>query len=519
MAPQRTAVSQRTWLDLPFEELGLNGTKIHIEKALVYKKSRTWEIVLNATQYIPFQTIAMLQSKLRDQFFDIDHIKLRVTYRMSLESIIQNFEFIWEDLQECIKIDMPSVTWLKSCPWYWDGNVLHICARQSAKMDIATHKSVPRWIENWFQTNFFQKLKVVLLQKLEDDGAVSDEYFLKRKEELELIRQATENPITDRENGRGFAKTGTVLLGGPIKGEPLSIDTLREDSGRVIIEGCIFDTDSRELRGGKYLITIDVTDHTSSITVKMFLEPDKAKVLTGCLKKGNWFRFRGDCQYDKYQKEIVLIANDINTAQSRTRMDEAPVKRVELHLHTQMSSLDAVTSAKALIERAALWGHSAIAITDHGVVQAYPEAYAAGKRNGVKILFGVEAYLINDCRPIIQYSRNYDFDQTFVALDIETTGLDAVNNEIIEIGAVKIQGRKITDRFQSFVAPVRSIPAHITELTGITQDGEGCTANQQVLTNCLLLRDAAWLLIMPLLILAFSGKAKTIGDCAESPDC
>ncbi|HHT66088.1 MAG: PolC-type DNA polymerase III [Caldicoprobacterales bacterium] len=523
MAPQRTAVSQRTWLDLPFEELGLKGTKIHIEKALVYKKSRTWEIVLNATQYIPFQTIAMLQSKLRDQFFDIDHIKLRVTYRMSLESIIQNFEFIWEDLQECIKIDMPSVTWLKSCPWYWDGNVLHICARQSAKMDIATHKSVPRWIENWFQTNFFQKLKVVLLQKLEDDGAVSDEYFLEReREELELIRQATENTVlTDRENGKKVsAKTGTVLLGRPIKGEPLSIDTLREDSGRVIIEGCIFDTDSRELRGGKYLITIDVTDHTSSITVKMFLEPDKAKVLTGCLKKGNWFRFRGDCQYDKYQKEIVLIANDINTAQSRTRMDEAPVKRVELHLHTQMSSLDAVTSAKALIERAALWGHSAIAITDHGVVQAYPEAYAAGKRNGVKILFGVEAYLINDCRPIIQYSRNYDFDQTFVALDIETTGLDAVNNEIIEIGAVKIQGRKITDRFQSFVAPVRSIPAHITELTGITQDMvKDAPPIEQVLTNFFAFcGDAALVAHNASFDIGFlRGKARPLGIALNHP--
>ena len=108
-------------------------------------------------------------------------------------------------------------------------------------------------------------------------------------------------------------------------------------------------------------------------------------------------------------------------------------------MHTQMSALDAVSSVKSLIERAAFWGHSAVAITDHGVVQAFPEAYAAGKKNGVKTIFGVEAYLINDLRPIIQYSREDDFDQTFVALDIETTGLDSINNEIIEIGAVKIQ--------------------------------------------------------------------------------
>lgn len=487
MASQRIAASQKTWLDLPYEELGLKGTKISIEKALVYKKSRTWEIVLSTTQYIPFQAITVLQSKLRDQFFDIDHIKLRITCQISLENMIQHFDLIWKDLQEYIKIDMPSVTWLGSCSWHWKGNVLHICTGQSAKADIATHKEVPQWIENWFQTTFLQNMKVVLFQEEETRASIPDEYFLERdREELELIRQATEHTVLA---GKGnpkkvSSKIGAVLLGRTIKGDLLSMDTLREDSGRVVIEGFIFDMETRELRGGKYLIAIDITDYTSSITVKMFLEPDKAKALMGSLKKGNWYRFRGDCQYDKYQKEIVLIANDINTASSRTRLDEAPEKRVELHLHTQMSSLDAVSSAKALIERAALWGHSAVAITDHGVVQAYPEAYAAGKKNGIKILFGAEVYLINDCRPIIQFSRNDNFDQTFVALDIETTGLDAVNNEIIEIGAVKIQGKKIIDYFQSFVAPVRSIPAYITELTGITQDMvKDAPTIEQVLPN------------------------------------
>ena len=228
---------------------------------------------------------------------------------------------------------------------------------------------------------------------------------------------------------------------------------LQEDSGKVTIEGCIFGMETRELRGGKHLIALDVTDYSSSVTVKMFLKPEKAKSLSNCLKKGNWYRFRGNCQYDKFQNEVVLNAYDINTASPRIRLDHAVEKRVELHMHTQMSSMDAVTSAKALIERAAAWGHPAVAVTDHGVVQAYPEAYKAGKKNGIKVIFGVEIYLINDCRPIIQYSRNDTFDQTFVALDIETTGLDAVNNEIIEIGAVKLQGRKIIDWFLTFVAP------------------------------------------------------------------
>ena len=201
------------------------------------------------------------------------------------------------------------------------------------------------------------------------------------REEQELIRQATINsvPSSKEHSKNSVGNNSKILLGRTIKDNPVNIQTLREDSGRVAIEGCIFDMESRELRGGKYLITLDVTDYSSSITVKMFLAPDKAKSLLNSLNKDHWYRFRGDCQYDKYQREIVLISTDINTVDSRTRLDNASEKRVELHLHTQMSSLDAVASAKALVERAAMWSHPAVAITDHGVVQAFPEAYNAGK--------------------------------------------------------------------------------------------------------------------------------------------
>ncbi|MGI6142227.1 MAG: exonuclease domain-containing protein, partial [Caldicoprobacterales bacterium] len=473
MTTQRTAAPQKSWLDLLNEELGLKGINFSIKKILVYKKSRTWEIVLNTTQYIPNQTIDVIQNKLAKMFPDIDHIKLRIFYQMSLQDIIRHFKLIWKDLQEYIRMDMPSVTWLASCSWYWKGNSLHICKVQSANMGIAAYKEVHRWIEKWFQAVFRKSIKVVMLHEEEDSSILSDEYFLEKdREELELVRQATEHIVcAGKERGtEELARSGTVLLGRSIKDDAESILTLREDSGRVTIEGCIFNLETRELRGGKQLITLDVTDHSSSVTVKMFLKPEKAKTLLDCLKKGNWYRFRGNCQYDKFQNEVVLNAYDINTASPRIRLDHAVEKRVELHMHTQMSSMDGVTSAKALIERAAAWGHPAVAVTDHGVVQAYPEAYKAGKKYGIKIIFGVEIYLINDCRPIIQYSRNDTFDQTFVALDIETTGLDAVNNEIIEIGAVKLQGRKIINSFQTFVAPTQPIPANITELTGITQD-------------------------------------------------
>ena len=491
MAIERNTAPQNSWLDLPYDELGIKGLKFNIEKALVYKRSRTWEIVLSTTQYISYQTINTLQNKLQEKFFDIDHIKIRIIFEMSLKDIIHHFDSIWMDLLEYIRREMPSVTWLASCSWHWEEKTLQICTQESVSMDIATYKDIPRWIEKWFQTTFRKNIKVKIFQNNKSNFIASDEYFSERdREELELVRQATLNSVSsnkEREktpSGNGNGDIGRVLLGRSIKDLPEPIQILREDSGRVTIDGCIFDMESRELRGGKYLITLDVTDYTSSITVKMFLAPDKAKALLNSLKKNNWYRFRGDCQYDRYQNEIVILAFDINTADSRIRLDQASEKRVELHLHTQMSTLDAVTSAKALIERAAMWGHSAVAITDHGVVQAFPEAYSAGKKHGVKVILGVEAYLINDSSPIIQYSRSDTFDQTFVAIDIETTGLDAVNNEIIEVGAVKIKGREIIDSFQSFVAPSGPIPSHITKLTGITQDMvKDAPAIEQVLSD------------------------------------
>jgi DNA polymerase-3 subunit alpha (Gram-positive type) len=464
----RTAAENQMWLDQVCEELKLRDLQLEIEKTLVYKKSGTWEIYLKTSKYIPYEKVAVLENKLQEKFFDISHIRIRIICSKNLDEITQHFNKIWIDIQEYLKKDKPSITWLQDCSYSLEANVLNIYSSQ-AKLDILNQMEVPQWIEKWIQVSFQHNIRVILSETQESSELCPEDYFEERdKEELELIRQATEHLPTEKDTN-GKMKTGTVLLGRFVKEEPVAIANLKEDSGRVAVEGCIFDMESRELRGGKYLITADVTDYTSSITIKLFMEADKAKELLSKLKKDNWYVIRGDCQYDKYQKEIVLIANDIITAPSRIRMDEAPEKRVELHLHTQMSSMDGVSSVKDLVQRAAFWGHSAIAITDHGVVQAFPEAYAAGQKNGVKILFGVEGYLINDSQPIVQNSRRDDFNQTYVILDIETTGLDSVNNEIIEIGAVKIKKREVIDSFQCFIKPTKPIPSNITELTGITQ--------------------------------------------------
>jgi len=470
MATHKADAFFNSYFDITNEEPSFNGIKFIVEKTLVYRKSRKWEIFLRCSQYIPCQMVVNLQSKLREKFFDIDHIELHFIFTMSLNQIINKFDLIWKDLVDCIKTEIPSATWLASCSWNWEKTTLNISTDRHMTLDIAAYKDVPRWIEKWFQSLFNQNIRVCITVNEKNIASFTEKYIMERnRQEQELIKQVTNQSKTSvkDQNCKGEIK---VILGKTIKDIPESIETLKEDSGRVTIEGCAFDMEIKELRGGKFLITMDVTDYSSSITVKIFVSSDKSKTVMNSLRKNNWYRIKGDCQYDLYQKEIVLIATDINIADSKMRLDQAQKKRVELHAHTHMSAMDGVVSAQALVERAAQWGHPAVAITDHGVVQAFPEAYQAGKKHGIKVILGVEAYLINDCIPIIQYSRNYSFDDTYVVLDIETTGLDALNNEIIEIGAVKIHKRKIIDSFHSFVAPTIPIPAYITKLTGITQD-------------------------------------------------
>lgn len=186
-----------------------------------------------------------------------------------------------------------------------------------------------------------------------------------------------------------------------------------------------------------------------------------------------WVKARGSVQNDTFVRDLVMIANDINEITGPSRKDKAPEgeKRVELHLHTPMSQMDAVTPVSKLVAQAGKWGHEAIAVTDHAVAQSFPEAYSAGKKAGVKVIYGVEANLVNDGVPIA-YNEAHRLlaEETYVVFDVETTGLSAVYDTVIELAAVKVKGGEIIDRFESFANPHQPLSATIIELTGITDD-------------------------------------------------
>ncbi len=253
----------------------------------------------------------------------------------------------------------------------------------------------------------------------------------------------------------------------------MPIEKIAYDTGRATVWGDVFACETKVTRSGdKNIINYDITDYTGSITVKIFDSIQNCKVLES-IKKGSSIVVSGDVEFDKFAGDTVINARSIATVKKVSVVDNAPKKRVELHMHTNMSQMDAITPAGKLVKRAAEFGHPAVAITDHGVAQAFPDAMNAAEsleRDGkeIKVIYGTEAYFIDDLCTPVDGNKNVSMDDTFVCFDLETTGLYATNDRITEIGAVKVQNGKIVDSFSTFADPERPIPAKVIQLTGIT---------------------------------------------------
>ncbi len=271
-------------------------------------------------------------------------------------------------------------------------------------------------------------------------------------------------------------ESANPIYGGTIRGELFPLKNVTQESGRIVFWGQVFSIDARDTRDNKKkIISMMLTDFTGSITVKVIAANEKCKGILD-LKKGMAVLVRGKAQYDNYEHDVNVLADDISTVAMQKVVDNAEKKRVELHLHTNMSAMDGVTNAGDLVKRAYSWGMPSIAITDHGVAQAYPDAMnacdAIRKKGGdFKIIYGVEAYFINDeSSTAVVGSAEQPLDGEFIVFDIETTGLSPKKERITEIGAVRLKNGEIKETFSTFVNPEKHIPEKITEITGITDD-------------------------------------------------
>ena len=262
-----------------------------------------------------------------------------------------------------------------------------------------------------------------------------------------------------------------VLYGRDFEEEPMEIEKIDGPIGEVVIRGEILSVETREIRNEKTIIIFSMSDYTDTIVLKVFAKNEDVPELLSGISAGKFIKVKGVATIDKFDSDLTIgsIVGIKKTADFRTtRMDNSAVKRVELHCHTKMSDMDGVSDVKDIVKTAMKWGHKAIAITDHGDVQAFPDAnHTVEGHEDFKVIYGVEAYLVDDLKDIVTDSRNQSLDADYVVFDLETTGFSPEHNRIIEIGAVKVQGGKITDRFSTFVNPEVPIPFRIEQLTSI----------------------------------------------------
>lgn len=282
-------------------------------------------------------------------------------------------------------------------------------------------------------------------------------------------------PVTINFTELHLKENATLIKGKKITQSPTPLREVNVTSGTVVVWGDIFASESRDTRdGSKVILTYSFSDYTSSNNMKI-IDDARNRERYDMLKPGATVIVRGDVVDDKYDREISIKPYDIMVVEKIPKMDEAPEKRVELHCHSKMSSMDSVAEVSDIIKTAARWGHRAVAITDHGVVQAYPDAVAAldGVRKGgsnLKLIYGVEDYFVNDCENAVHGEAQTPLDGEYIVFDVETTGLSAATERLTEIGAVLFSGGEIKDTFDTFVNPEKPIPEKIVQLTSITDE-------------------------------------------------
>lgn len=301
------------------------------------------------------------------------------------------------------------------------------------------------------------------------NGKAEEKKVVAKSEKKDFVRM-------DRSKStyRKLPEDPDLIYGRPFEGSSMPINEIVDEIGEVVVVGKILSKEEREIRNEKTILMFNITDFTDTITTKIFVKNEQLGEISKGISKGAFVKVKGMAVFDRFDKEIIIgSVTGIKTIGDFTvpRQDLSEKKRVELHAHTLMSDMDAVVSVKSLIKQAKSWGHKAIAITDHGVVQAFTEAsHCLDKNDDFKLIYGVEGYLVDDVKDVIENDKGQSLDESFVVFDIETTGFSATSDRIIEIGAVKVVNGEITEEYSSFINPDIPIPFEIENLTGITDE-------------------------------------------------
>ena len=458
------------------EELAEALGRLVVVHAELDRETRTIRLDAQAEQYLAEKQLQALCRDIEKEY-GLRELKLSVRYPASE---LPNMDF--RDLaQVFIRAFSPSAAILAGAGYEVTDEAVVIRLKANGKDSILQNaKKAEQFLRDRFGVS--KKIEVEAHSNLEG-RALFEETARIRAEALKNAPAITASVPQGGAKASGGAAstpaepTGALFYGRPFSGRPVRMEELNLDMFRVIVEGKVFAVQHRELKKrGAWVICFDMTDYTSSVRVNQFMEAAKAKPIIDNVQPGMWLRVQGKMSFDRYDNEMVLQPNAMEKIEAPKRRDTYPEKRVELHLHTTMSSMDALTDTGAAVKRAASWGHRAIAITDHGGAQSFPDAMkaaskakVAGTDQNIKILYGCEGYYVNDVddRIAVHGDGDFSFDGEYVAFDLETTGLSSLHDTIIEIGAAIMKGNEVLSTFQTFVDPHRPLQPKIVDLTGI----------------------------------------------------
>ena len=461
-----------------------------IAAADISAEERSVHVVLHSESYIP-QRLLDQTAKEISGLYGLRRMNLMATHPASELQKIEP-----EELRDLFVMhDSMARGSLAGAKWEWSGESLTIRLAANGKAALMEH--VPA-----VQQNLRERFAAPVTIAIETGNELEGKALIDAMQTLreETIRKMPAVSAAQEKREEKPQTQSEAFYGKPFRGNAVPMKDLTMDMGTVIVEGRVFNVEHKELKKrNAYVVKFDMTDNTNSVRISRFMEANEAKPILENVAVGAVLRVQGRLIEDRFENEMVLKPYAMQPGSMPKRQDKAVGgKRVELHLHTTMSNMDALTPTDAAIKQAAAWGHRAIAITDHGCCQSFTDALhcvegkkppkVAGTDETIKILYGCEGYYVNDVddRIVVHGDQDMDFHQEFVAFDLETTGLSSRDDRIIEIGAVILKDGQEIDRFQTFVDPERQLERKIVELTGITDEMlQGAPKIQEILPKFL----------------------------------
>ena len=434
-------------------------------------ENRSVEVAAHTDTYVPRRLTRQAEKDILS-LYGLRNLEITLTHPATELSKIEP-----EELRDLfVDLDPMTRASLAGAKWAWDGGHLTVCLVANGKAGVEAQ--IPAVVKT-LQERFAAEVTISVEANHDLTGAELSRVMEKLREEALSAAPAASAKQAQKDERK--PQDSDTFYGKPFRGTAVPMKDLNLDMGTIIVEGKVFAIEHKELtKRNAWVVKFDMTDNTNSIRVTRFLEAKEAKPILDNVQLGSVLRVQGKLIEDRFENDMVLKPYAMMPGVLPKRKDTSPNgKRVELHLHTTMSNMDALTDTAAAVKQAAAWGHKAIAITDHGVAQSFPDAMkaaakakVAGTDENIKILYGVEGYYVNDVddRIVVHGEQDIGFGDEYVAFDLETTGLSSANDRIIEIGAVVMKNGEELDRFQTFVDPQRPLEKKIVELTGITDE-------------------------------------------------